>query len=110
MGSDWRETGWRRQIVRGPVERQGHEPEQSDPRAEAGCPFQDGSKERRETRARGHQGRGLVRASQRSQQTDETRAESPRAQTCAWGFRLSLDENSTSRRQEIYTCAMVVPV
>src|SRR5260370_30601748 len=60
MGRDRRETGRRRQIVRGPLESQGHGPEQSDPRAEAGCQFPDGSQERRETGARRHQGRVLA--------------------------------------------------
>src|ERR1700687_3086542 len=105
MGCHRRETGWRRQIVRGPVERQSHGPEQSDPRAEAGCQFPHGSKERRETRPRGHQGRVLVRDSWHSRQTDcvlfpcrayfsppfPSTASAfafvgvPRAQTCAWG-------------------------
>jgi hypothetical protein len=53
--------GWRRQILRGPLERQGDGPEQSDPRVEAGCPFPDRSEERRETGPGRHQGRVLVK-------------------------------------------------
>src|SRR5580704_3556116 len=77
MGYDWCEAGWRRQILRGPLERQGDGLEQSDPRVEAGRPFPDRSKERRETGARGHQGRVLVKASRRSGQAVESRTESP---------------------------------
>src|SRR6266849_5216541 len=50
----------RRQIVRGPDQRQTDKPEQSHPRAEARCRRQDRVQERREARTRGHQGRQLV--------------------------------------------------
>src|SRR6266704_1580840 len=61
MGCDRRETSWRRQVMRSPVEGQGHGPKQSNPRTETGSQFPGGSKERRETGARGRQGRVLVR-------------------------------------------------
>src|SRR6266700_7704283 len=61
MGCDRRETSWRRQVMRSPVEGQGHGPKQSNPRAETGSQFPGGSKKRRETGSRGRQGRVLVR-------------------------------------------------
>src|SRR6266481_4854490 len=75
--------------MRGPIERQGYGAEQSNSRVEAGCQFPDGSKERRETGARGHQGRVVARNSRRSGYADERMNGKPRAHDCARGFRVS---------------------